>query len=673
MKKVLTLLAFLALAGTAHAQEAVSIANEGTTGTTVGKLAKLTGAPSTAIITGTSDTDGIIGIVVAQDATATTGNAKIAVLGIANCTFDGSGVTAGHYVINSTVTAGDCGDGGASRPTTSLVIGQATQTVASGTAAVNLSLGFKGSGSGGSPGGSANDIQYNVGGSTFGGITVANNQLLLGQTSAHPISSSVSSVIDVIGSTRGSILERGASGWVIITPGTSGTALVSNGTGADPTYQAVGGSGCTVSGAAGAVFNNGSSACITNTDMTFATGTLSLGINTAELGALKMFGNTSGNLTIEPPAAAGTNIVVTMSPHTGKGVVATGTLNSGNCVQLSGTDGQIVDSGSTNCGGGGGSSAPATPQGRLTLTTGKPVMASDVTAATTVYYDSYVGNQVPVWNGSAMTGLTIGSDEISMGLSATNHPASGFFSVFAVSNSGTLALCTVAWTNGTTPGSAATSLKNGVWTITSQPTHCFGGVAGATDLASAIGAANEATELGCMATTSTNGQTAMQFAASGAGGGNAWRGIMNNYNRVSQGTSNADTTASWTIGGVADTWGTFHSASSSGTNNRINWFDCHGQIPVRAAMQVENEVAANSFDFYGVCLNSTSCTPTARAVNGTPTTGDQPWITAYGTYDLAPTLGFNFVQAMETFHTNAGTDLGSSAPTGDQLTAFLAY
>src|SRR5882672_3433631 len=38
------------------------------------------------------------------------------------------------------------------------------------------------------------------------------------------------------GSTRGSILERGSSGWQIVSPGTSGLPWVSNGTGADPGY-----------------------------------------------------------------------------------------------------------------------------------------------------------------------------------------------------------------------------------------------------------------------------------------------------------------------------------------------------------------------------------------------------------------------------------------------------
>jgi hypothetical protein len=45
--------------------------------------------------------------------------------------------------------------------------------------------------------------------------------------------------LDTIGSARGALLERGASGWQILTPGTAGYVLASNGPGADPSYQAV--------------------------------------------------------------------------------------------------------------------------------------------------------------------------------------------------------------------------------------------------------------------------------------------------------------------------------------------------------------------------------------------------------------------------------------------------
>jgi hypothetical protein len=59
-------------------------------------------------------------------------------------------------------------------------------------------------------------------------------------STAAPVPTQLSLIIDQsIGSTRGSILERGAAGWQIITPGTSGLPWVSNGPGADPANQAL--------------------------------------------------------------------------------------------------------------------------------------------------------------------------------------------------------------------------------------------------------------------------------------------------------------------------------------------------------------------------------------------------------------------------------------------------
>jgi hypothetical protein len=123
-------LASVLLMRPASATVTVSITNASSIGTNVGSLAKLTGAPSAAVITATTDTAGIIGIVVSGGGTS--GNALIAVDGIASCTFDAAGVAAGHYVQNSAVTAGDCKDAGASYPSSGQVIGIAVQTVASG-------------------------------------------------------------------------------------------------------------------------------------------------------------------------------------------------------------------------------------------------------------------------------------------------------------------------------------------------------------------------------------------------------------------------------------------------------------------------------------------------------------------------------------------------------------
>ena len=101
------------------------IANAGTTGTTVNKLAKLTGAPSTAVIAATTDTGGIIGIVIGG--AGTTGNAQIAVSGQATCAFDGA-TTAGDYVQISSGTGGNCTDAGATKPTTGQIIGRVLST-----------------------------------------------------------------------------------------------------------------------------------------------------------------------------------------------------------------------------------------------------------------------------------------------------------------------------------------------------------------------------------------------------------------------------------------------------------------------------------------------------------------------------------------------------------------
>lgn len=75
---------------------------------------------------------------------------------------------------------------------------------------------------------------------TGGGTTFSTSQRVLGRNTAGggPAEEvTATQVLDWLGSTRGAILYRGASGWAILTPGTSGDVLTSNGAGADPTYQ----------------------------------------------------------------------------------------------------------------------------------------------------------------------------------------------------------------------------------------------------------------------------------------------------------------------------------------------------------------------------------------------------------------------------------------------------
>jgi hypothetical protein len=128
----------------------VTPANDTTTGTMVNQVAKLTGAPSAAVITSTTDTGGAVGIVVGG--AGKSGNAQIAVGGVASCAFDG-GTTAGHYVQISASVAGDCHDFGATYPTSGQVLGRVlTSNLGMGTYPVAVAApeqrGFSGGGGG---------------------------------------------------------------------------------------------------------------------------------------------------------------------------------------------------------------------------------------------------------------------------------------------------------------------------------------------------------------------------------------------------------------------------------------------------------------------------------------------------------------------------------------------
>lgn len=101
------------------------LANQAVTGTTLNKLAKITGSPAMAIIASTSDTSGVIGVAV--DGAGTTGNVQIARDGQATCAFDGP-TTAGDYVQISGTVAGDCHDAGASYPGSGQVLGRVLST-----------------------------------------------------------------------------------------------------------------------------------------------------------------------------------------------------------------------------------------------------------------------------------------------------------------------------------------------------------------------------------------------------------------------------------------------------------------------------------------------------------------------------------------------------------------
>lgn len=201
-----------------------------------------------------------------------------------------------------------------------------------------------------------------------------------------------------------------------------------------------------------------------------------------------------------------------------------------------------------------------TPQGRLTITSGAPVLSSDTTAQTTVYYSPYSGNRIALptasgWSVRFFTELsqTLADVSKSPGAAAVNS----VYDLFVWDDSGTIRVSRgPAWSSATSRGTGAgtTELerKDGVLVnkvaITNGP------------------AANRGVYVGTIATdgNGSNGQLNAMFApAAAAGGTNNRIDVWNMYNRVDFAAMNRDSTDSWNYSTA--TW----RASNGSNSNRV--------------------------------------------------------------------------------------------------------
>lgn len=149
-------------------------------------------------------------------------------------------------------------------------------------------------------------------------------------------------------------------------------------------------------------------------------------------------------------------------------------------------------------------------QGRLTLTTNVPVTTSDVTAATTLYFTPYKGNQISLYDGST-TWNTRALTQISIAVPATTNT---MYDVFCYDNAGTPTLELTAWTNDTTRATAL-AFQDGIYVKSGVTTRRY---------------------LGSFRTTGSSGQTEDSVIK---------RYVWNYYNRVLRAMSVIDTTDSW--------------------------------------------------------------------------------------------------------------------------------
>lgn len=287
-----------------------------------------------------------------------------------------------------------------------------------------------------------------------------------------------------------------------------------------------------------------------------------------------------------------------------------------------------------------------TPQGRLTPTSGTPVLSTDALAATAVYYEPFVGNLIPVYNGSTMVATEFTALTLTL---ASQHTASSIFDVFVFLNSGVPTLVTgPAWTTATAgagargTGASTTELTRvkGIWVNAVQIT----GRNGATTYT--IGA-NLATYVGSLYMDGTNGQVTCHVAY---GQSRKW-GVWNAYNRRLIRLIAGDSTASWSY-----TTNTIRAANGSSSNS----LDTFSGLP-EELFKFKYDVYANfSVSGGGLFLpknyigyNSTSSGSGRNgAIIANADSANAGAIQGAGVltaeHSVVPTIGYNRITALET-------------------------
>lgn len=283
-----------------------------------------------------------------------------------------------------------------------------------------------------------------------------------------------------------------------------------------------------------------------------------------------------------------------------------------------------------------------TPQGRLTLTSSTPVLASDVISATSVYYTPFVGNLVPIYNGASMISTEFA--ELSLTLSAS-HALNTIYDVFVFSNSGVLTLATgPAWSSstagagarGTGAGTTQLSRVKGLWVNAVSMT----GRNGATTYT--IGA-NLGTYLGSVYIDGTAGQITCHAAY---GQSRKW-GVWNAYNRQRILMQAGDSTASWTYA-----TNTVRASNGDSANKATTFCGLPEEMVISRFGQYISGAANNTTNtaYIGIGVNSTTVASDRRGQQAISDSTGGPITLATGVmaeYTLAPQIGINNLQCLE--------------------------
>lgn len=284
------------------------------------------------------------------------------------------------------------------------------------------------------------------------------------------------------------------------------------------------------------------------------------------------------------------------------------------------------------------------PQGRLTLATGTPIVASDQASQTEVYFTPYQGNLIPLPNSDGTDFETVEFSELQLDLNSPNHVADTIYDVYVYNDSGTIKIATgPAWTTstagsgsrGTGGGTAELALLKGLYVNANSITVRNGATTETVD-------ANEGLYVGTILIDGTAGQITCHISDNGDD--RVW-GVWNAYNRVKTVVRQREAATSWTI----TTAGWRAANNDSGNSFSVVCGLAEEWLSVLYTVGGDTD-NAGVVGFNGIGKNSTSSTSGITAgSNNDPTQSAQ----LVSHYEEPPFIGLNTYTALENISTTS--------------------
>jgi len=314
-----------------------------------------------------------------------------------------------------------------------------------------------------------------------------------------------------------------------------------------------------------------------------------------------------------------------------------------------------------------GTQTPVLPQGRITYSSGVPVMNSDVAGGLNIYYAPVgTGRFVPIYNGTNIRNYLFTSsatDTVGLTLflnSSANWTANTLYDVFVGLNAGSPVLCTgPAYSNsgaGTSARSASIAMYLGLPTNSASMT-CRTGAS--TTITCAI---NQCTQVGTALIGASAGTVDFRIGSAASAAGDAYISLCNLYNPQNIYPTVIDTKASWTApaSGPLDNSSTY----------RVSVVSCNGTTPLSSFLSQRIQVVAgggSAWVQFGLNSTTVQSTKSTRGlvINNNAGGGAIIDIASVAFSREVPVLGFGWVQAQQVNSGSANTFFGGTA--GDSV------